>query len=332
MRRRWFPIQLKRALRHPGTYVIALLLLLTFLLVNYVRFYDREQAPFGLIAGDGICAGNIVSRFKDADSDSPIRCRIYQDEKTMRRDVLAGRLDCGFILKDNLDESVFEETKEPAVIYLHTAATRKGLVVREQIYAALIDTKAEQILDEMAHSKKSFKHGDDELARRLIERKNEYLESDDIFQVIFETEDGSPAGETDRKADPLMRRMRLIWVLILAAAMAFARERYSDGFIKPAKALRRGERVQSLAAYTVSATAPTALVLVIAGIAAIAVTGVTVSAGMIAVSLISCLIALIISSLLATLIALAVKSETAYLYLICAVTTVAALLMIVVNS
>lgn len=307
--KRWMGVQCKRMWRMPGTWAFAAAALIMLLVFSHFFWRGNALAPVGIAGGEGACAEEVKKSCLSGGKAK--QYRYYHDAKEMRSDVLSGRLDCAFILGDNLDEVMFNDTGETAITYLHTPSTHRGLVAKEEVLNAVFAAKSRDVLEKMAEDPKVFTERDDQLAPRLLERQAEYLDSDAIFQVIFDNEIKAADDSGSARAKAFSGRLMMALLLVAACALAMGRERFGEVFRHISVVMRPAERRSYLISYALAGAAPVLLVMLIALPVSLAGFG---SGGQIALSLILLLAVWIITSLAAVGLSALVRSQTAYLY------------------
>ena len=272
--KKWIPIQLKRSLANPFAWIVAVLALTAFLLVNTIVLHEPLTTAFGLYTEGGECARHMEEFFSN-DRDATCPCILYTDEEAMKRDVLRGKLDCAFSVSANLDEIVFGELEEHGITYYQTPSTQEGLIIKEKVFLSVMQAKAEQVLKDMAVDKKTFPTGDEKLAEGLLRTQKEYMESDELFHVNFLTASGEEWNPVDsgREASLPDKRIVLAGFLVFAASLAFARERYTGEYRRFSQILRKEERAVYLSTRIFAQTAPLAAILTIASFAVLASAG-----------------------------------------------------------
>ncbi len=310
--KRWLPIQFKRMWRLPGTWIFAAAALVMLAVMSHFFWRGNEIAPIGIMTGGGRCSEAIVSDCLQGKKKELYRR--YSSGEEMRKDVLKGRLDCAFILGEDLDHTVLEETGEPAITYYHTPSTQRGLIAKEEVYAAVLRVKSEQMLIEMSDDPKVFKKHDDALAEKLLERQAYYKDSDEIFRVIWDDVSADSADVPEKKDKAAGGRLMMAVLLVMAAAFAMGRERYSDVYRGISPVMRTPEKAGYLISYALAGAAPVTLLMILALPASLALSGQTAAVSFVALCVLGLIAVWLVSALAATGLAALVRNETAYLY------------------
>lgn len=144
----------------------------------------------------------------------------YDDSEQMYEDVSAGRLECGFLLKNELDEQMEEGDLEESVIYVGTPLSAKGEVVQEIVYAALLQIYSDEILKRSEAD--IYGNHNKERMEETIERSREYRESDSVFQMNIRNVDigntKKQNGVVDGAVYPIQGTIGLFIFLIMFLA------------------------------------------------------------------------------------------------------------------
>lgn len=310
--KRWLPLQFKRMWRAPGTWAFAVAALVMLIVFSHFFWRGDELAPIGIAGGKGRCADE-VREFCLKGKNRDIYRR-YHDAKAMREDVLRGRLDCGFVLGDDLDQTVFEETGKPAVTYYHTPVTSRGLIAKEEVYAAILLVKSQDILAEMAEDPKVFAARDGKLLPALLKRQAYYKDSDDIFKVIFDEVSGPAKKERPAGGKSASGRVMMALLLVAAAALAMGRERFGEVYRSVSVVMRKKEKRAYLFSYALAGAGPVLLLMLIALPVSFAVMAGTATGAYLAISMLLLAAVWILASLAAVGLSALVRSQTAYLY------------------
>ena len=265
--RQWIPLQFKRALKSPAVLALSVLAVLLYAVIALTALHGERETSFGLMAGEGVCADSV--REVIAGSGSSIcPCVIYTDQNKLRRDVLRGSLDCGFVLTDELDEAALSGREGEGVIYYYTPATREGLILKEKVFSGILRAVSVSTLTGMAQNKSVFPGGNGKLEEGLLTRRQEYLESGALMKAEFLDASGEKIEDAstliELKSGLYARRLALAVFFIFAAAFAFGRERFTSGYASIKNALTREGRAVYLMTRIFSETALPAAFLFLA--------------------------------------------------------------------
>lgn len=251
---------IKKQLREPGFYIcLALSIVAAAVLM-------RVTAPgvvnsYGLLNGGGETADAVAAMLtadaengfsSDASGDGrkddsdEIRCVAYTELDEMKRDLMAGRIDCAFVLDERLDEAIETGSLKDCADYYCTPSTVQGEVLKERLYADIFSFLARQTLIDYAQDGETFEiSGDDaaeekEIEEALLEKYESYQKNPDIFQVEFVTENGDAAAE-DTASSAEERVPAVAGILLFALALVFARIRFTAEYRRVLAAQSRSE-------------------------------------------------------------------------------------------
>ena len=82
--KKWIPIQLKRSLANPFAWIVAVLALAAFLLVNSIVLHEPQTTAFGLYTEGGMCAHHMEEFFSN-DRDATCPCVLYRTDNAVKR-------------------------------------------------------------------------------------------------------------------------------------------------------------------------------------------------------------------------------------------------------
>ena len=315
--RRWLPVQIKRAVISPAVWIVSVIAVLAFMAAGSVLIRPVQPLVFGICAEEGDCAARIRDYFL-SEADSLCRCRFYTDRDLMRRDVMRGKLDCAFAPERDLDTIVFEEIgDEHGIVYYQTPSTQKGLVLKEKVFACVMQAKSEQILSDMAQDRKVFPTGDESLREELLQRQKEYGSSDSLFKAVFLTADGEPAdpaGSLQSGETSLRQRWIVLAVFfIFAAALMFAREKLTQGYAGISSVLRSRERAVYLLTRVAAQCMPLTVLLMVMLPVTLVGEGEPLGAGFLLRAVCSLAAGLVLAAFWSAGLSALFRSESAYL-------------------
>lgn len=256
----WFTLQLKAWTRRRSSWMQLLGMVLLLILVSHIHLPGMENTRIGVCAASDEFSQRVLECLKGRDSIFDLA--EYHDREEMRKDVVAGRIECGFIFfKDAEGEGL-----KDSVSYVCTPFSAKGLVAQETFYAAFFEVYSEQIL--AGSEEEIFGKSSGEITRELLERKQEYLRENEMFQMdVIETGQKMPQESSADHAAGNVRPVQGTAGLFLFAILWMAQGRKIEHHGKgPAAALERKERwkfayLGCLAETMVPAAAGTVLIL-----------------------------------------------------------------------
>ena len=246
----WFFLLLKRQLKKPWFYLLTGLLLLFLYIFQEMVLPGDSILTYGIMNDGAICGEEVISSLK---KDTLYTAVEMKSLESLERGVESGRLDCGFVLTDQLDNALGADIPGESIHYYCTTSTTSGSVLREKVLAAVLQETTRQMLSLMASPEETAaaeaaglslfteealkKEG---LSQDLLSSYQEYLEGDETIHTVFETVSvGDEAIEADKYPDDLLRLRALIGILIFASAVVFGRLRFSPESLSFASAQRK---------------------------------------------------------------------------------------------
>ena len=245
-------LMLKVKLKSPFTYVWILLMWLLLWLVNESLIPSVQPAEV-LILNEAGEYGSKVMRILE-NRDDYVSAYVYietDDEDHLRDMVRKGRVECGFIFPEDMEERVLEGDTKDMVTLVTSNFSLKSAAVRETVFAAMFRV----IYADMVESAEADIFEDPSEVKDYIREKYEYLvTSDEVFGLEYETID-LPEGESSEmfadRSDPVRGTAAvLLFILSLYSAGSFFGE--SGRFYR---ALKKNERAASMFLYELSSVA-----------------------------------------------------------------------------
>ncbi len=245
-------LMIKAKLKSPFTYVWILLMWLLLWLVNESFIPSGQPSEVLILNEAGEYGDRIMNILEDREgSMSAYVYTVTDDEKYLRDMVRKGRVECGFIFPEDMEERVREEDTKDMVTLVTSNFSLKSAAVRETVFAAMFRV----MYGDMVESAEDDIFEDPSEVKDYIREKYEYLaESDEVFGLVYETVD-IPEGESNEmfadRSDPIRGTAAvLLFILSLYSAGSFFGE--SGRFYR---ALKRNERALSMFLYELSSVA-----------------------------------------------------------------------------
>ena len=247
VRHHFFLALLKRQLKKPGFYLIVLLCLFFLYVFVQVVFPSVERQEFGVCIGDTRNKEQLRAVLKE--QEGAFRMVEYPDRASLEADVTSGKADCGFVLDSRIDEVTSLEHMNGIADYICSTSTLKGELLKEKVFAAILQVVSGNLLAEMGRNGTVYKEQGEEIAAELNKYYQYYLDGNYTIQVEMET-----VEVPESKAEKAVRNFRLssrlsesrsfvlCGILIFACALIFARNRFSKESRNVYDALRGGER------------------------------------------------------------------------------------------
>ena len=240
---------LKRQLKKPGIYVIAMLCLLFLYIFDQVVFPSASQLKYGVVVKDSANGERLLEVLEAQDEIyEVIEC---PDRETLCQQVAAGKLDCGFLVDERLDQVKDLGHMEGIADYICSTATKKGLLLQEKVFAGMLQIISYNLLDTMSKDGSVYAEASPELTEELLQYYDYYLEGNNTLQLYVE--DVQVPDSTANKVMeewrlsskvPDATRLGMCGILIFTCALIFARNRFSHESKKILNALRGEERVR----------------------------------------------------------------------------------------
>lgn len=245
-------LMIKAKLKSPFTYVWIFLMWLLLWLVNE-SFIPSEQPTEVLILNEAGEYGDRIMNILE-EREGSMSAYVYtetDDEEYLRDMVRKGRVECGFIFPEDMEERVLEEDTRNLVTLVTSNFSLKSAAVRETVFAAMFRV----MYGDMVENAEADIFEDPSEVKDYIREKYEYLAvSDEVFGLVYETVDipeGEGNGMFDDRSDPIRGTAAvLLFILSLYSAGSFFGE--SGRFYR---ALKRNERALSMFLYELSSMA-----------------------------------------------------------------------------
>lgn len=219
----WILLFQKRILKKPMFQITILLIpILLFLLFTFNKSSD-SLVRVALISGNDEYSQNFVKDLLDSSNHVISYYQCY-DENQMRKDVLTGKAECGYIMPDDMPQKIsqFSSKKKQGII---TAIVKKESIstkiVNEIIYGRLFSERAYPVLKDFINEKQPDRltSAEDE---KMYDTFSKYLIEPLMFS--FEYADGSKndlLNNDDSSHNYYMLPVRgILSVLILVSSMS----------------------------------------------------------------------------------------------------------------
>lgn len=219
----WILLFQKRILKKPMFQITILLIpILLFLLFTFNKSSD-SLVRVALISGNDEYSQNFVKDLLDSSNHVISYYQCY-DESQMRKDVLTGKAECGYIMPDDMPQKIaqFSSQKKQGII---TAIVKKESIstkiVNEIIYGRLFSERAYPVLKDFINEKQPDRltSAEDE---KMYDTFSKYLIEPLMFS--FEYADGSKndlLNNDDSSHNYYMLPVRgILSVLILVSSMS----------------------------------------------------------------------------------------------------------------
>lgn len=209
----WYQLLLKTWVKKKSSWLQIAGMLLVVLLIAQIRIPNANNTVIGLCNKDGKLAQDIVENLQN--QESVFQFETYENEKEMQQAVLSGKLESGFIFEEGLEQDLKKGKTKKLITAITTPLTTKGAVAQETVFAAFLERYSEEIL--LEQEEQVFGRESEEISEVLLEKNQEYLNSDELFRIDFE-EIASNAERVEKEAGTFPVRgtaVLLIFVMIL---------------------------------------------------------------------------------------------------------------------
>lgn len=209
----WYRLLLKTWEKRKSSWLQLAGILLVVLLIGQIRIPDINNTVIGLCNKDGGFAQDIVDELQNG--ESVFQFEVYENEEEMQQEVLTGKLESGFIFEKGLEQDLKKGKKKKLITSITTPLTTKGAVARETVFAAFLERYSEEIL--LEQEEQVFGRESEEISEALLEKNQEFLNSDELFRIDFEEVAGNAKGTENTSSTFPVRGMAvlLIFVMIL---------------------------------------------------------------------------------------------------------------------
>lgn len=120
-----------------------------------------------------------------------------ESEEELKKVVISGQLECGFLIDDNIERKMERGSLEEAVICYRSSFSNKTEVAKETFFAAFFECYSEILLKNSA-SELIGEEGQEAL-ETLLTANQEYLDGKDVFYIEKEVVGEAQSVKTDEK-------------------------------------------------------------------------------------------------------------------------------------
>lgn len=209
----WYGLLLKTWIKRKSSWLQLAGMVLVVLLIAGIHIPDTNNTVIGLCNRDGAFAEDVIKKLQDG--ESVFQFVVYEDEERMQEAVIRGELESGFVFKKGLAKSLEQGKRKNLITFIITPLTTKGAVAKETVFAAFLERYSQEIL--LEQEEQVFGKESDEISKALLEKNQEYLNSDELFRIDFE-EVAANSSEVEEGAETFPVRgmlVLLIFVMIL---------------------------------------------------------------------------------------------------------------------
>lgn len=209
----WYRLLLKTWAKKKSSWLQLVGMVLVVLLIAGIHLPDTNNTVIGLCNKDGDLVEDIIAKLQDG--ENVFQFTTYEDENKMQEAVIRGEVESGFVFKKGFEKDLQQGKKKNLITLITTPLTTKGAVAKETVFAAFLERYSEEILIEQ--EEQVFGRKSEEISKALLEKNQEYLNSDELFRVDFE-EVNANIKEVEKGTETFPVRgmiVLLIFVMIL---------------------------------------------------------------------------------------------------------------------
>lgn len=179
----WYGLLLKAQLKKSATWIQVFMMLVLLLVVQAVKIPDASNVEVGVCYGESVYAHSMGECLE---KQSSVFCfKEYENAQALEKDVVAGKVECGFYFADDFDERVDDGNIYKSVSYLATPMSAKGELIQESFYTAFLQVYSEKILEEC--ELELYGSSDTERYTAILEQNQQYLDGNELFAIEIKT-------------------------------------------------------------------------------------------------------------------------------------------------
>ncbi len=198
----WFSLLLKKNFRRKAIYIQSIVLVFLLIFIQNIHMPDNENLKIGIYYDDSTYAERIYDEL--VYQNDVYDYLSYRNLNTLENDVIAGKVECGFVFSEDFDDNFEEGSTRKTVTFLCTPMSAKGELVKENFYIAFFRIYSEIILKES--EKDLYEVSDKDRQQKILEWNENYLNSDELFEMdvrTVKTNDVTAESSTGRGTYPV---------------------------------------------------------------------------------------------------------------------------------
>ncbi len=189
----WYALQLKAWCKTRVCWLQIAGMLFVVYVILHITLPSQETVRVGLCGVKDGYAEEIAKLLTER--ESVFSFTEYTDEKALGEDVARGITECGFVFLDDFEERFSNAKINHCVKYMETPFTTKGKVAKETFYASFFQVYGRVLLKNQVPE--IFSDGHTKMQRLLLEKNQEYRDSDVVFSAeIRMTDTALTEGES----------------------------------------------------------------------------------------------------------------------------------------
>ncbi len=183
----WFGILAKRILKKPTFLLMLFAILAGSLLLSGQKQSKTSDAVIGIVQAD-----EIWQRLQE--QDGILNYQLYEKEEQLIAAVTKGEVDCGFVLPDNLIESVVQKDWQDLITVYTSSGSRMTAFAKEQIAGCIFSFYAEESYVNYINETDAFQKAEEQgiLKEEIVQFANEaylsHLVDGSTFSFVYQDE------------------------------------------------------------------------------------------------------------------------------------------------
>ena len=170
----WYEMLLKDRLMRKATWIAAAVMLCFLAIVTEIHIPSSQNRIVGICSQkSGEKAAIVTDLYAQ---QGAFDYKEYTDATQLYEDVQTGKLECGFVLSDQLEKKLETGDLEKCVQYVVSPYSTKGEVAKETFFASFLRVYSEQILRQ--NEKNIFLKPDSERMKEILKANERFMQSD----------------------------------------------------------------------------------------------------------------------------------------------------------
>ena len=170
----WFKIFLFRQLRNPLYYLQLFVMALAIYIIGSISFPDKDELCIGIMYENNEAKEEYDEIIRSKESAEVI---IYDDEELLKSHISSQRVDCGFVIPEQVDET-------NQIKYFYSPFTRMGELEKENIFSAVYELMSKNIL--IMADEQIYGDTDEERLNYLLTKNEELLNYEQVVTIDYE--------------------------------------------------------------------------------------------------------------------------------------------------
>lgn len=212
----WYEMLLKDRLMRKATWIAAAVMLCFLAIVTEIHIPSSQNRIVGICSQkSGEKAAIVTDLYAQ---QGAFDYKEYTDATQLYEDVQTGKLECGFVLSDQLEKKLETGDLEKCVQYVVSPYSTKGEVAKETFFASFLRVYSEQILRQ--NEKNLFLTPDSERMEAILAANERFMQSD-----FFQLEQVSVAAKSKNRREGTCYPIEGLLGIFLLGFMYFANGR-----------------------------------------------------------------------------------------------------------